>query len=91
MKKYHLYEWCGCGLSHQQPFCDKTHLNRYIAKYVRGGPVKYIAPEDKDIWFCNCKQTNNRPFCDGTHRSEEVQESTPDGKFNIWEPTGNPQ
>ena len=22
VKKYHLYTWCGCGISTLQPFCD---------------------------------------------------------------------
>ena len=86
VRKYHVYDWCGCGLSKQQPFCDGTHNSKYIKKWVTGGPVRYIAPEDNDIWFCNCKQTKNRPFCDGSHRSDEVKQSRPDGKFDIWEP-----
>ena len=69
------------------PFCNSIVLSRYIPKLTRGaGPVRYIAPEDKEVWFCNCKQTSNRPFCDGTHRTEEVTESRPDGKIDIWEP-----
>ena len=58
VKKYHLYTWCGCGRSHSQPFCDGTHKNMYIKKIIKGGPVTYIAPEDRDIWFCNCKQVS---------------------------------
>ena len=61
-------------------------LHSYYKRFYKGGPVKYIAPEDKDIWFCNCKQTKNRPFCDGTHRSPEIQELKVDGMFDIWEP-----
>lgn len=86
VEKYHVYDWCGCGMSHQQPFCDGTHNNRYLKKNITGRPVRYIAPETKDIWFCNCKQTKNKPFCDGTHRSPEIQETKLDGKFDIWEP-----
>ena len=56
VKKYHLYTWCGCGRSHNQPFCDGTHKNMYLKRIIKGGPVKYIAPEDREIWFCNCKQ-----------------------------------
>ena len=56
VKKYHLYTWCGCGRSHSQPFCDGTHANPQLKRIIRGGPVKYIAPQDKEIWFCMCKQ-----------------------------------
>ena len=58
VKKYHLYTWCGCGRSHSQPFCDGTHANPQLKRIIRGGPVKYIAPEDKEIWFCMCKQVS---------------------------------
>ena len=61
VKKYHLYTWCGCGRSHSQPFCDGTHKNMYMKKIIKGGPVTYIAPEDRDIWFCNCKQVSSYP------------------------------
>ena len=56
VKKYHLYTWCGCGRSHSQPFCDGTHASLAMKRVVNGGPVKYIAPEDREIWFCMCKQ-----------------------------------
>lgn len=58
VKKYHLYTWCGCGRSHSQPFCDGTHASMYLKRIIKGGPVKYIAPEDRDIWFCMCKQVS---------------------------------
>jgi CDGSH-type Zn-finger protein len=87
VKKYHVYDWCGCGMAHSQPLCDMTCQNRYKKKMIKGGPVKYIAPEDKDVWFCNCKQTHNRPFCDGSHRTnEKVLDAKPDGKVPLWEP-----
>ncbi len=28
VQKYHVYDWCGCGMSNTQPFCDGTHLNK---------------------------------------------------------------
>lgn len=87
VKKYHLYTWCGCGISSLQPFCDgKTCVHPQIRRAIKGGPVKYIAPKDQEVWFCNCKQTKHRPFCDGSHRSEEVQEKLLQGKFDLWEP-----
>ena len=81
------YTWCGCGLARtQQPFCDLTCQNLFMKKVVKGGPVHYIAPETKKVWFCNCKQTGHRPFCDGTHRSEEVQEQRLETNRQLWEP-----
>jgi len=59
----------------------------YLKRIIKGGPVKYIAPEDREIWFCNCKQTKHRPFCDGSHRDPEIQEMRFDGKHELWDPT----
>ncbi|QQP35369.1 CDGSH iron sulfur domain-containing protein 3 mitochondrial [Caligus rogercresseyi] len=75
VEKYTEYTWCGCGLSHEQPFCDVTCKSRPWKKLYResGGPLTYIAPESGNVWFCNCKQTNNAPFCDGSHRDSEIQ------------------
>ena len=58
VEKYHLYNWCGCGRSHGQPYCDSTCKSQYLQKIIKGGPVKYIAPENRDVWFCMCKQVN---------------------------------
>merc|ERR1711860_43563 len=30
VKKYHVYDWCGCGLGHNQPFCDNTCKNIHL-------------------------------------------------------------
>jgi len=91
VKKYHLYDWCGCGRSHSQPFCDhycktKTNIDKGL---IVGGPVKYVAPEDREVWFCNCKQTQHRPFCDGSHRHPDIQAMKIEGKFNLWDPTSD--
>ena len=51
-----------------------------------GGPITYIAPEDKDVWFCLCKRTKHRPFCDGSHRDEEIQNTVVEGKIELFEP-----
>jgi len=94
VQKFHEYTWCGCGWARTaQPFCDGACQCQMYKKIMKGGPVKYIAPETQDVWFCNCKQTTNRPFCDGTHRSDEIQAM----KFGsgvsvqLWEPKGEPQ
>ena len=86
VKKYHLYKWCGCGQAHTQPFCDTTCQDKYWKNNIHGGPITYVAPEDKDIWFCMCKTTKNRPFCDGSHRDEEIQKVRIDGKIEMFEP-----
>jgi len=87
VEKYNDYYWCGCGYGKTcQPFCDHSCEQPWLKKVIKGGPVRYIAPETKDIWFCMCKQSENRPFCDGTHRSEEVQSSRIDINSQLWEP-----
>ena len=86
VKKYHLYTWCGCGRGHSQPFCDATCKNKYMRKNIIGGPITYIAPEDKEVWFCMCKRTEHRPFCDGSHRDPEIQNTRIDGKVELFEP-----
>jgi len=87
VEKYVDYLWCGCGYAKTcQPFCDRSCENLWLKKVIKGGPVRYIAPETKDVWFCNCKQTEHRPFCDGTHRSEEIQGAKADIRTELWEP-----
>ena len=39
-----------------------------MKRMIKGGPVKYIAPEDREVWFCNCKQTKHR---DGFNRDSD--------------------
>lgn len=86
--KYHLYVWCGCGRSNCQPFCDGvTCQSTNLKRAISGGPVKYVAPEDRDVWFCNCKQTNRPPFCDGSHRAPDIQSMRIDGKPDLWDPS----
>jgi len=84
------YTWCGCGMGRtEQPLCDLACTALCFRKVIKGGPVRYIATETKEVWFCNCKQTNNKPFCDGTHRCDEVQENRFDGNKQLWEPRGD--
>ena len=81
------YNWCGCGMARtEQPLCDFSCQNLFFKKIMKGGPVKYVATETKEVWFCNCKQTKNKPFCDGSHRQEEVQKHRFDGQRQLWEP-----
>ena len=57
------YDWCSCGQSAKQPFCDGSH------KGTDFNPVVFKATETKKMYFCGCKATSNQPFCDGTHNS----------------------
>ena len=86
VEKNHVYEWCGCGRSHSQPFCDTTCENLYWKKNIVGGKISYIAPKSGDIWFCLCKHTKNRPFCDGSHRNEEITSQQILSKLELFEP-----
>ena len=61
----------------------------FYRELIKGGPVKYVAPEDRDVWFCMCKHTSHRPFCDGSHRHPDIQELKLEGKFNLWDPTSD--
>jgi CDGSH-type Zn-finger protein len=45
------YFWCSCGQSTKQPLCDGSHKGTSFL------PLKYVATENKDIYFCGCKQT----------------------------------
>lgn len=75
------YNWCSCGWSRTQPFCDGTHKNQKMK--IANKPLRFEVEETKDYWLCQCKQTSTRPFCDGTHVTEEVLESTSTIKFDI--------
>ena len=53
--------------------------NLYLSKVIKGGPIRYIATETKQVWFFNCKQTSNKSLRDGSHRDDEVQRHRFDG------------
>ncbi|CAK9296289.1 unnamed protein product [Gordionus sp. m RMFG-2023] len=72
LQKGKVYNWCVCGLSHSQPFCDLSH-SRFKTKFL---PLRFVANENKDVWLCNCKQTSRAPYCDSTHK-----------KLNLTKPT----
>ena len=59
--KAQTYYWCSCGLSENQPFCDRSHQSTELT------PLEFVASESKTVYFCGCKQSANAPLCDGTH------------------------
>ena len=66
---YRLIESIGItvGIDKLKNSIKHTYLTRscenlWLKKVIKGGPVRYIAPETKDVWFCNCKQTGMYNF-----------------------------
>ena len=57
------YQWCQCGRSNTQPFCDGSHQGTGLT------PVEFSLTEKKHVALCQCKHTKTPPFCDGTHTS----------------------
>ena len=55
------YDWCACGQSKNQPFCDGSHKGSSFT------PVKWDATESKTVYFCGCKHSGKGALCDGTH------------------------
>lgn len=56
------YNWCACGRSKTQPFCDGSH------KAVGLAPVSFTAEKSGDVWLCGCRKSGKQSFCDGTHK-----------------------
>ena len=87
VKAGRTYNWCSCGRSARQPFCDGSHEGTGFE------PVKFVPEESGIIFFCGCKETCVRPLCDNTHarikgyrgvatyslRQETVVKETPSG------------
>jgi len=63
LKANKSYQWCSCGLSKAQPFCDGSH------KSTKFSPQKISIDEEYYVNLCGCKKTKNPPYCDGSHRS----------------------
>jgi len=57
------YNWCACGKSESQPFCDGSHKGSTFV------PVRVTIDKDSTVNWCMCKHTKAIPFCDGTHKS----------------------
>ena len=70
------HQWCACGLSNNQPFCDGSHAGTEFS------PKAFDVEKSGEAYLCICKHTANPPYCDGTHASlpdeqEEKQSSPP--------------
>ncbi|MEZ5504548.1 MAG: CDGSH iron-sulfur domain-containing protein [Gammaproteobacteria bacterium] len=59
VSKGQTYQWCSCGLSQQQPFCDNSHAGTAFT------PVIFTARKDEIIFFCTCKHSQEGMVCDG--------------------------
>lgn len=57
------YQWCVCGRSARQPFCDGSHQGTGIE------PLRFLAAETGEALICACKRTRTPPFCDGSHNA----------------------
>ncbi|MCB8995110.1 MAG: CDGSH iron-sulfur domain-containing protein [Bacteroidales bacterium] len=57
-----IYEWCTCGRSAEQPFCDGSHEGTSFE------PLYVKISEKKLVKWCSCKHTKTPPFCDHAHR-----------------------
>jgi CDGSH-type Zn-finger protein len=55
------YQWCRCGKSKNQPFCDRSHVGTEFT------PLEFTVKEKKRLKLCMCKHTKTGPYCDNSH------------------------
>ncbi|MEH6551554.1 MAG: glutamate synthase-related protein [Pseudomonadales bacterium] len=88
------YNFCSCGRSSKQPFCDGSHVG------TSHKPKAFRAEESGDAFLCLCKHTGNAPYCDGSHKQfteadmgkegpgpQSVEGEMPIAKSTLEEPT----
>ena len=55
------YEFCTCGRSAHQPFCDGSHVGTEFT------PLEFTLEQGRQVALCGCKHTKTPPFCDASH------------------------
>lgn len=63
LKAGETYQWCTCGRSEQQPFCDGSHKN------TKFEPLQFSVEKDDLYPLCGCKYSKHPPFCDREHQN----------------------
>jgi CDGSH-type Zn-finger protein len=61
VEKGRTYQWCACGRSRNQPYCDGSHQGTAFL------PLPFTARYSEKIWLCGCKRSHHAPLCDGSH------------------------
>mmetsp|Transcript_44548 Transcript_44548/g.82912 ORF Transcript_44548/g.82912 Transcript_44548/m.82912 type:complete len:172 (+) Transcript_44548:97-612(+) len=56
-----VYQWCSCGESVTQPFCDEVGCKDTTFK-----PMPYVPRYTGTVYFCGSKHSAGRPLFDGT-------------------------
>ena len=88
------YDYCTCGRTKKQPFCDGSHAGTDFK------PKPFIAEKGGEAYLCTCKQTARAPFCDGSHKQlsdeqvgkegpslQKKKEGMPEAVATVEEPT----